>query len=121
QPAPIGPAHRKVHSVIGFRDNGNDCDSTLSGAGSHGNVVAGAIAAYPSQLGFFATRSGLGGGGQARNANMDGIARGSRIILTDVADASLCTINSLVEKGGNVDPGNLLSRLNEVICPKTGG
>ncbi|MEK7282306.1 MAG: S8 family serine peptidase, partial [Acidobacteriota bacterium] len=53
--------------------------------------------------------------------NLDGVAKGSRIIVTDVADRARCTINSLIEKGGNVDPGSLLARLNELICPSTGG
>ncbi|HXU10887.1 MAG TPA: S8 family serine peptidase, partial [Candidatus Binatia bacterium] len=113
--------HRKVHSIIAFRDNGDDCDGVLDGAGSHGNIVASAIAAWPSGVGVFATRSGIGGGGQPRNANLDGVAKGARIIVSDVAARALCTINSLIEKGGNVDPGSLSTRLNELICPKTGG
>ena len=92
--------HRKVHSIIQFRDNGDDCDGVLDGAGSHGNIVASAIAAWPSGVGVFATRSGIGGGGQPRNANLDGVAKGARIIVSDVAGRALCTINSLVERGG---------------------
>ncbi|MBI4169640.1 MAG: hypothetical protein HY510_06860, partial [Acidobacteria bacterium] len=117
----IGPGHRKIHSIIPVRDNGSDCDSALSGGGSHGNVVAGVIAAYPSQVGAFATRAGIGGASEPRGANLDGVARGTRIIVSDVADSSRCTINSLVEKGGNVDPGSLLARLSEITCPKSGG
>ena len=48
---------------------------------------------------------------------MDGVARGARIIVQDVADPSRCTTNSLVERGGNVDPGRLLDRMNAAICP----
>ncbi|HEV8701390.1 MAG TPA: S8 family serine peptidase, partial [Candidatus Polarisedimenticolia bacterium] len=113
--------HRKVHSIIAVRDNGDDCDGVLDGAGSHGNTVASAIAAWPSGVGVFATRSGLGGGGQPRNANLDGVAKGARIIVSDVAGRSLCTINSLIERGGNVDPGSLATRLAELICPRSGG
>ena len=113
--------HRKVHSIIAFRDNGDDCDGVLDGAGSHGNIVASAIAAWPSGVGVFATRSGIGEGDQPRNANLDGVAKGARIIVSDVAGRALCTINSLIERGGNVDPASLSARLNELICPKTGG
>jgi hypothetical protein len=120
--SPIGTTHRKVHALQNPGDaSSSTCDATLSGAGTHGTVVASAIAAYPSQLGFFATRSGIGGPGQPRNSNMDGVARGSRILFQDVATASSCTINSLVERGGNVSPGRLQLRLNEAICPKGGG
>jgi hypothetical protein len=120
---PIGPSHRKVHAIHPIRDNGTTCDGVLFGSGTHGHVVASAIAAYPSQLGFFAsrTRNLVGGAGVARSSNLDGVARGARILMQDVADTSRCTINSIVEKGGNVDPGRLLERLNETICPKSGG
>jgi hypothetical protein len=65
-PAPIGPAHRKVHAVqvVGPAGDGATCDQQLSGGATHGNTVAAAIAAYPSELGFFATRSGIGGSSQ---------------------------------------------------------
>jgi hypothetical protein len=120
---PIGPSHRKVHSIQNVRDNGATCDALLFGAGTHGTIVASVIGAYPSQVGAFATRTanGVGGTGVPRNANLDGVARGARILLQDVAEPARCTINSLVERGGNVDPGRLLDRLNEVICPKSGG
>jgi len=120
QPFP-GANHRKIHSIIPFRDNGSDCDGVLDGAGSHGNIVASAIAAWPGGVGVFATRAGIGGGGQPRNSNMDGVAKGARIIVSDIADRTRCTINSLIERGGNVDPGSLLSRLSELICPAVGG
>ncbi|PYT11854.1 MAG: hypothetical protein DMF51_14490, partial [Acidobacteria bacterium] len=113
-------SHRKVHSIINTPsgDGGNDCDATLDGAGSHGNTVASVIAAYPSQLGVYATEaSGVGPPGQVRRANLDGVARGARIIVTDTASRGRCTTNALVEKGGNVDPGSLAVRLNELICP----
>ncbi|MEK7283776.1 MAG: hypothetical protein AAB249_08190, partial [Acidobacteriota bacterium] len=89
------PVHRKVHSIIAVRDNGDDCDAILDGAGSHGNIVASVIGAWPSGVGAFATRSGIGGPAQPRNANLDGVAKGSRIIVSDVGAHSLCTINSL--------------------------
>src|SRR2546426_1099391 len=115
------PQHRKVHSIIAVLDNGDDCDATLDGAGSHGNTVASVIAAWARGVGAFATRSGIGGTGQPRNTNLDGVARGARIIVSDIADLSRCTINSLVERGGNVDPGSLAARLNQIICPKGAG
>ncbi len=115
---PIGASHRKIHAIINTPsgDGGADCDSTLHGAGSHGNVVASTIAAWPSGLGVFATRSGVGGNGQPRNVNLDGVARGSRVIVTDIANSSRCTLNSVVERGGNVDPGILATRLAELIA-----
>jgi len=120
---PFGPAHRKVHSIIPVRDNGSDCDSILSGGGSHGNIVASVIAANPSQVGAFLTKIHRKDAdtSSARNANLDGVARGARIIVSDIADSGRCTFNSLVERGGNVDPGSLATRLAELICPKTGG
>jgi Thrombospondin type 3 repeat len=119
---PVGPSHRKVHAIMATADaSRSTCDGQLSGAGTHGNVVASTIAAYPSELGFFLTQAGIGGPTQARHVNLDGVARGARIIMQDAADASRCTINSIVERGGNVTPGNLGVRLNEIICPKTGG
>ncbi len=120
----IGPTHRKIHSIISVRDNGSDCDAVLDGSGSHGNVVASVIGAYPSQLGVFFNRPGIDGTGnigRSRNINLDGVARGARIIVSDLANNTRCTVNSLVEKGGNVDPGSLATRLNELICPKTPG
>jgi len=117
--APIGPAHRKVHSIQNAGDTGTSCDAPLSGGATHGNTVSAAIAAYPSQLGFFASRAGIGGPTQPRNENLDGIARGARIIMEDAATTAVCTINSLVERGGNVSPGSLLDRMNFAICPIT--
>ena len=122
-PAPIGPAHRKVQAVqvVAPAGDGATCDSPLSGGATHGNTVAAAIAAYPSELGFFATRSGIGGSSQPRSENLDGIARGARILVEDAAGLAQCTVNTLVEKGGNVTPGALTTRLNLAICPGTGG
>jgi len=118
---PFGPAHRKIHSIIAVRDNGSDCDSILHGSGSHGNIVASVIGAWPTGVGAFPSRSGIGSASVPRNSNLDGVARGARIIVSDIADSSRCTFNSLVERGGNVDPGSLATRLAELICPKTGG
>jgi len=61
----------------------------------------------------------VGGPGQVRRANLDGVARGARIIVTDIASRGRCVTNALVEKGGNVDPGSLAVRLNELICANT--
>jgi len=94
---PFGPAHRKIHSIINVRDNGNDCDAILDGGGSHGNIVASVIAAWPTGVGAFATRTGIGVNGQPRGSNLDGVARRARIIVSDIADKSRCTFNSLVD------------------------
>jgi hypothetical protein len=118
---PIGPTHRKVHAIHAITDNGSTCDSVLSGAGTHGNVVSSTIAAYPTQLGAFAIGSGIGATNVPRNEDLDGVARGARIIMQDAAGTSQCTINSLIERGGNVTPGRLIDDLDKMICPKSGG
>jgi len=118
---PFGPTHRKIHAIQNIVDSGTSCDSQLSGAGTHGNIVASAIAAYPSFCGVGATRANIGGPTQPRNENMDGMAKGSRIIIQDAGTVAQCTINSLVEHGGNVSPGFLLDRLNAAINPAQGG
>jgi hypothetical protein len=114
-PRPIGPSHRKIHAIQNVVDSGTSCDAQLSGAGTHGHIVASAIAAYPSQFGIGATRAGIGGPTQPRNENMDGVARGARILLQDTGVVTQCTVNSLVERGGNVSPGSLTDRLNAAI------
>ena len=88
----------------------------VTGSGTHGNVVSAAIAASPSELGFTITKGGLGASGEARADNMDGVARGARILLSDIGSPAQCTINSLVEKGGNVTPGVLSTRFAEVLA-----
>jgi subtilase family protein/thrombospondin type 3 repeat protein len=115
--APIGPAHRKVHAIQNAGDSGTTCDAAMSGSGTHGNVVAAAIAAYPSELGFEARIPGR----LLRATNMDGVARGARILMEDAATTAVCTINSLVERGGNVSPGSLRDRMNYAICPTSNG
>src|SRR5207247_7922549 len=55
------------------------------------------------------------------NLEMDGVARGARILLQDAALPLLCTTNEMIEHGGNVLPGSLLDRLTLAICPKSGG
>jgi hypothetical protein len=123
---PIGPLHRKIHTIQAANDSGTSCDSPLHGGNTHGNVVASVIAAYPSQFGTFASRSGIGGPTQPRNVNLDGIARGSRILVVDKADTTRCNTNSLIERGGDLAPFTgpgqlLLDRLNLAICPIAGG
>jgi thrombospondin type 3 repeat protein len=116
-----GATHRKIHSIINTSgDGGNDCDAVLQGSGSHGNIVASVIGAWPSGVGVFANRAGRAGA-NTRNANLDGVARGARIILNDIGTTSQCTLNSLVERGGNVTPASLATRLQELICPSSGG
>src|SRR5207245_9552082 len=118
---PIGPTHRKVHAIHTITDNGTTCDSVLSGAGTHGNVVSSTIAAYPTQLGAFATTGGIGVSNQPRNENLDGVARGARIIMQDAGTPLQCTTSSLIERGGNVSPGRLIDDMDKLIGPKTGG
>jgi len=117
--SPIGPSHRKVHSIQAVEDGGTSCDAPLSGSGTHGHTVASLIGANPTQFGVFISKSGVGGGDALRNGNFDGVARGARILLEDVAGTGECTINGIVEHGGNVFPGLLSDRLNLAICPST--
>jgi Thrombospondin type 3 repeat/Subtilase family len=110
---PVGPTHRKVQAVQTVDGFGETCDGVLSGAGTHGNVVAGAIGGWPSGLGVFATKSyGIGNPLQT-GLNLDGVARGARIIMQDCARDDKCTFNELVEQGGNIAPGNLAVRLQQ--------
>ena len=119
---PIGPTHRKVHAVQDAGDpSGSTCDSPLSGSGTHGNVVAGVIAGDGSSLGAFVSKATENVRPIQTGLQMDGLARGARIIMQDAADVSLCTMNDLIERGGNVNPGPLLTRLQLAICPISGG
>jgi hypothetical protein len=120
--APVGPGHRKVHALQNVADAGtNSCDGTLSGAGTHGNVVAGVIAGDGSALGARVSKHIYNSRPRVDNLQMDGLARGARILMQDAADVSRCTINDFVERGGNVLPGSLAARLQAAICPKSGG
>jgi hypothetical protein len=112
---PIGPLHRKVHAIQSVTDSGASCDAPLSGGNTHGNIVASIIAAYPSALGSYASRPGAPLP-PPRSDNLDGVARGARIIVQDAGTPAQCTINSLIERGGNVSPGSLLDRLNASIA-----
>jgi hypothetical protein len=105
--APIGSRHRKVQAIQSILDNGDTCDGALFGSGTHGNVVAGAIAGNPSALGVFVSKSILLGRPTITGINLDGIAKGARIIMQDAADPSRCLYNELIELGGNVIPGNM--------------
>src|SRR5207245_2377789 len=53
---PIGPTHRKIHAIQTVQDDGSTCDAVLSGSGTHGNVVAGAIAGWPTGIGVFVSK-----------------------------------------------------------------
>ncbi|MCZ6695051.1 MAG: S8 family serine peptidase, partial [Acidobacteria bacterium] len=123
--APVGPKHRKVHALQDVADPGlASCDATLSGASTHGNVIAGIIAGNPGELGFRYTFPGGPDPAVApelETFSLDAVARGSRILMQDAASPSVCSINELVETGGNVSPGFLIDRLNLAICPKGGG
>ncbi len=119
---PFGPAHRKIHAIQNPVDNGTSCDGILSGSNTHGNVVAGIIAGNPGQLGFtFSRRPDPVDGRPLESVSLDALARGSRILMQDAALPSACLASELVEVGGNVSPGSLADRLNDAICPKTGG
>ena len=111
--APIGPKHRKVHGVQNVTDNNDTCDAPLSGSGTHGTVVSSTIAAWPSALGFFATKTTLPRNPAVSGISLDGVARGARILMQDAGNAGRCTLDELIETGGNLTPGNLLDRLND--------
>jgi hypothetical protein len=114
---PIGSKHRKVHAIQNAGDSGTSCDAQLSGGSTHGNVVASILSANASSLGVRATRPALDGGSAPLNLSLDGVARGSRILMEDAATTAVCTLGSLVEHGGNISPGVLADRLNAAICP----
>jgi hypothetical protein len=119
---PIGPSHRKVHSIQDVADPSlSSCDGTLSGSGTHGNVVAGVVAGDGSTLGAFYTIHAANVLRRVDNIQMDGLARGARILMQDAAPPSACTLNDLTERGGNVSPGSLATRLQLAICPTSGG
>ncbi len=115
------PAHRKVHAIQVVQDNGNGCDATLSGSGTHGNVVAGVIAGDASALGFRASKHTVNIRPKYEGLEMDGVAKGARILLQDAGAPGVCAINEIIERGGNLDTGSLLDRLTLAICPKSGG
>jgi Thrombospondin type 3 repeat len=117
----LATQHRKIQAIQTVVDSGSGCDAQLSGGTTHGNVVASVIAAYPSAFGVYATKGGIGGLNQPRSMNLDGVARGARIIMEDAGTTAQCLINTLIEKGGNVTPGSLLDRLNLSLCPGSGG
>jgi hypothetical protein len=103
---PIGPRHRKVHAIQTVLDIfGHTCDAVLDGSSTHGNVVAGAIAGWPTGVGAFATKNNASG------INLDGIARGARIIMQDAAAEDRCLLSELFEVGGNLVVGNLAVRM----------
>ncbi len=119
---PIGPNHRKVHSIQDAGDSSfSTCDAPLSGSGTHGNVVAGVIAGDGSSLGALVSKHIENIRPRVDGLQMDGLARGSRIIMQDAATSNVCTINDLVERGGNISPGSLATRLALAICPTSGG
>ena len=113
-------SHRKVHSIQNAGDNGTSCDGTLSGSGTHGNVVAGVVAGDGSSVGARISKHVYNIRPRVDNLEMDGVARGARIIMQDAATSDLCIINELLERGGNVVPGSLETRLQLAICPRSG-
>ncbi len=116
---PIGQSHRKVESIQTVEDNGTSCDAVLSGSNTHGNVVAGLIAGAPGDFGLTYSKAiDPADGRPIGGLSLDALARGSRIIMQDAALPTRCVFAELVEVGGNVNPGNLMDRLNAAICPK---
>ncbi len=111
----IGPNHRKIQAIQTVLDDGTSCDGVLFGAGTHGNVVAGAIAGWPTGVGAFASKTVGIGTPPLVGVNLDGVARGARIIMQDCARTDRCTFNDLIEKGGNVVPGNIATRLRDAM------
>jgi hypothetical protein len=119
---PIGPSHRKVHSIQTVTDNGTSCDGLLSGSNTHGNVVAGIIAGAPGDFGLTFTKAiDPAEGEPLTGLSLDAVARGSRILMQDAGTVNQCTLSELIEVGGNVTPGNMIDRLNDAICPMSGG
>jgi subtilase family protein/thrombospondin type 3 repeat protein len=115
-----GGSHRKIaaYQLVGSHAGGavigETCDGVLSGSGTHGNVVGGIIAGNPSELGYFAAISPLPGYVR-QNINMDGIARGARLVVQDAGSDPDCGFAELVEHGGNINPGSLADRMNAAI------
>ncbi|HEV8375545.1 MAG TPA: hypothetical protein VGR38_04840, partial [Candidatus Polarisedimenticolia bacterium] len=111
-----GGTHRKIASyqLVGSHPGGSvigeSCDGLLSGSATHGNVVGGIIAGSASPLGAFATISPLPGYVHP-NINMDGIARGARLVVQDAGSEVDCVSSEIVEHGGNVNPGSLTDRM----------
>src|SRR5438093_3134435 len=88
---PIGTAHRKVHAIRTVEDNGTSCDALLSGANTHGNVVAGIIAGAPGDFGLtYSHAVDPADGVPLQNISLDALARGARIIMQDAALPSRC-------------------------------
>jgi hypothetical protein len=120
---PLGPAHRKVHAIQTVPEGGDTpqstCDAPLSGSGTHGNVVAGVVAGDASSLGVTLSKHSTNARPAYSNLQMDGVARGARILMQDAASQDRCNFNELMERGGNVLPGSLQTLLNRSICPKS--
>src|SRR5262249_838764 len=112
--------HRKIASyqLIGTHGPGSQlgetCDGLLYGSNTHGNVVAGIIAGQPSTLGAFATVTPLPGYIRT-NINMDGIARGARLVVQDAGNETDCPVAELIEHGGNIGPGDLTDRMTAAL------
>jgi len=118
---PIGPAHRKIQGIQNVVDTGDGCDGILSGGGTHGNVVAGIIAGDATSLGFRVSKHIYNTRPRVDGLELNGVARGARILMQDAGAPVNCTVNDLIERGGNVQPGSLATRLALAICPSSGG
>jgi hypothetical protein len=117
----IGPSHRKIHAIQQVTDTGDGCDAPLSGGGTHGNVVAGVIAGDASPFGNKVSKHIYNNRPRVDGIELSGVARGARIIMQDSATSAQCLLNDLIERGGNVSPGSLATRLALAICPRSGG
>jgi hypothetical protein len=107
-----------VHAIQAVGNPEDTCDAVLSGSGTHGNVVAGAIAAWPSQVGVYATKTTLPRNPLVSGISLDGVARGARILMQDAAPMARCILDELVEQGGNIVPGDLNARM---VAARDGG
>ena len=118
---PIGPTHRKVHSIQAVVDSGSTCDATLAGGNTHGNIVSGIIAGNPGAFGLmYSDSEDAVSFPEYTSFRLDGTAAGARILMQDAGGPDVCTLRGLDEMGGNVEPGFLIDRLNLSICPTDG-
>ena len=113
-------AHRKIRSYTLVNDTGvlgTTCDSILTGGQTHGNVVAGTILGNASALGFqFSMYTEAGNPGDRQRLNLDGTARNARLVMQDAGSASQCTVAEVVERGANVTPGSLTTRMTSAYA-----
>ncbi|MCZ6669551.1 MAG: S8 family serine peptidase, partial [Acidobacteria bacterium] len=94
--------HRKIVRFELLSD-GLSCDNSASGGGTHGNVVAGLIAGNATEAFGFAATYQPNRAEVLTGINMDGLAKGARLVFQDIGSSTTqCTSSELVEVGGNV-------------------